>query len=50
LEAKLNEIREMIERVVLLKELVHWTVGYGKTTSREVTQELLKERLKRESH
>lgn len=49
LEAKLNEIREMIERVVLLKELVHWTVGHGKTAS-PVTQELIKERLKRESY
>lgn len=50
LEAKLNEIREMMERLVLLKDVVHWTVGHGKTTSREVTQELLKERLKRESY
>jgi hypothetical protein len=50
LESKLNEIRGMIERLVLLKELVHWTVGHGKTSSREVTQELIKDRLKRESH
>ncbi|MFQ5989009.1 MAG: hypothetical protein ACE5K9_03740 [Candidatus Methylomirabilales bacterium] len=50
LETRLNEIREMIERVVLLKELVHWTVGHGKTASREVTPELIKERLKRESY
>ncbi len=49
LEGKLNEIREMKERVLLLKELINWAVGLGKTAARDVTVDLLKERLKRES-
>jgi len=47
LESKLNEIKEMMERVVLLKDVVHLTVGHGNTAVQEVTQKLLKERLKR---
>lgn len=49
LEEKLNQIREMKERVLLIKEVINWAVGLGKTTARDVTVELLKERLKRES-
>jgi len=33
--------------VVLLKDVVHLTVGQGNTAVQEVTQKLLKERLKR---
>ena len=47
LESKLNEIKEMMERVVLLKDVVHLTVGHENTAVQEVTQKLLKERLKR---
>ena len=50
LEARLDQIKAMKERAVLLKEIISWTVGHGKTATPDVTVELLRERLKRESH
>lgn len=48
LEDKLNQIKEMKERVLLLKEVINWAVGIAKPPVRDATMELLKERFKRD--
>ncbi|MFQ5658046.1 MAG: hypothetical protein ACE5G5_10925 [Candidatus Methylomirabilales bacterium] len=48
LEDKLSKIKEMKERVLLLKEVINWAVGIGRTPARDTTIEMLKERFKRD--
>lgn len=48
LEERLSQIKEMKERVLLLKEVINWAVGISKIPVRDATMELLKERFKRD--